>query len=140
MADPASSIITIATLSLAIIKETVKFIQEAQVIDQFIEKLLYNLADLHKLIKEVESACRHARSRDDDPSRFVREHLKRCRRRLEGVRTMVEGLASRKTNTLLQRVTLKIKSERSRKEIEEAITDIERLMDQIHKGISCWTL
>ncbi|KAF1848808.1 uncharacterized protein K460DRAFT_81148 [Cucurbitaria berberidis CBS 394.84] len=140
MAEPVSSIITIATVSLAIIKETVTFIKEAQVIDQYIEKLLFNLYDLHKLIKEVESACRHARSREDDPSRFVREHLKRCRRRLEEVQATVKGLESRSTNTLLQRMVLKIRSDRSKKDIEDAIKDIERLMDQIHKSISCWTL
>ncbi|CAO2654081.1 Nn.00g108140.m01.CDS01 [Neocucurbitaria sp. VM-36] len=140
MAEPASSIITIVTVSLAIIRETVCFIQEARVIDSYVERLRVNLVDLHKLIREVESACRHARSREDGPSRFVREHLRRCRRRLEEVRNTVKGLASRKSDTLWQKAALKIKSDRSKKEIEDAITDIERLMDQIHKGISCWTL
>ena len=140
MAEPVSGIITIVTVSLAIIKETVDFIQKARVIDSYVERLRINLVDLHKLIREVESACRHARSREDGPSRFVREHLRRCHRRLEEVRNTVKGLASRKSGTLLQKAALKIKSDRSKKEIEDAITDIERLMDQIHKGISCWTL
>ncbi|KAF2004168.1 hypothetical protein P154DRAFT_67518 [Amniculicola lignicola CBS 123094] len=140
MAEPVSSALTLATVSLAMIRSTVKFIQEARVIDSLVEKLLITLLDLRKLIKVVDSTCRHPRSREDDPSRYVRDTLARCHTRLGGVQLLVESLASRKSKNFLQKVALKIKSDRSRVEIEQAIQHIKDLMDQIHTGISCWTL
>lgn len=139
MADPISGIITIVTVSLAIIKKTVEFIQEANVIDESIKRLLVKLKDLHKQIREVESLCKHAGSQEDEPSRFVCEDLRRCKDRLVQVRTTVEALALRSSGTLIQKATLKIRSERSKKEIDDAITDIKDLIDLIHNSIICWT-
>lgn len=140
MADPISSIITITTVSLAIIKKTVVFLQEASVVDVLIERLCAQLLDLRRLIKVIERACKNATSREDDPSRFVKDSLTRCHLRLEQVHKLVESLASKKSGTFMQKVALKIRSDRSRAEIEDAIKDIERLMDQVHKAINCWNL
>ncbi|KAF2867313.1 hypothetical protein BDV95DRAFT_610727 [Massariosphaeria phaeospora] len=140
MAEPVSSIITIATLSLAIITKTAIFIKDARVIDSLVERLLSSLLDLRGLIKTIEKTCAKASSRDDHPSRFIRDSLTRCHQRLEQVHAMVENLASRKSTTFFQRVALKIQSDRSRSDIQQAIADIDRLVDQIHKGLTCWTL
>ncbi|KAF2265094.1 hypothetical protein CC78DRAFT_212356 [Lojkania enalia] len=140
MTEPVSNIVTLVTVSLAIIKATATFIQEAKVVDESIRKLLIILLDLRRLIKTVDSACRRATSREDDPSHFVKDALTRCRSRLEEVQHMVENLASKSSRTFLQKVALNVRTNRSKKDIDDSIKDIERLMDQIHKGISCWNL
>ena len=140
MAEPVSAVVALATVSLAIIKRTAIFIQDARDVDTLVLKLFETLRDLRRLIKTVDTTCRRATSTDDDPSRFIEHALIRCHSRLEAVEGIVKDLASRSTSTFLKKVALKIRSDRSRKEIEEAISDLNRLMDQIHKGISCWSL
>lgn len=140
MAEPVSSIVTLTTVSLELIRRTAIFIREAQAIDSLIERLLNRLLDLRKLIKVVEASCKQARSGEDSPARYVKDALTRCHSRLESVDETVRALASRRSGTFLQRVALKIRSDRAKREIEEAIEDIDRLMDSIHKGIGCWNL
>jgi hypothetical protein len=140
MVDSVASVLTLAQVSLVLIKATYKFIKEAQAIDSLVGKLQLSLKDLYKLIKVVESTCKQPRAQENDLSQFIQEALSRCVRHLKGVDVMVQGLAAEKTGTLLQKVHLKIRSDRAKKRIEETIEDLKNLMDQIHKGISLWTL
>ncbi|KAF2183472.1 hypothetical protein K469DRAFT_689937 [Zopfia rhizophila CBS 207.26] len=138
MAEPVSSVLTLTTVSLVIIRKTAKFIQEAKDVDVLVQRLGTRLEDLGKVIKLVGSTCPDVDPRRGDPASFIREALTRCRNRLREVETLVKSLASQRSRTFVQRVVLKIKSDRSKKEIEEAIQDIERLHDQIHQAINCW--
>jgi hypothetical protein len=140
MVDSVASVVTLAQVSLVLIKTTYNFIRDAQVIDSLVEKLQLSLRDLYKLIKLVELTCKQSRIRENDLSHFIQGALTRCGRRLKGVDVMVHRLAAKKTGTFLRRAALKIRSDRAKKDIEEAIGDIKELMDQIHKGISLCTL
>ncbi|KAF2464225.1 uncharacterized protein BDR25DRAFT_97385 [Lindgomyces ingoldianus] len=140
MAEPVSSIVTLTAVSLTIIRRTVRFIQAARTVDTLIESLLTTLLDLKRLLRVVESTCRQATSGDDDPSRFVKDSVVRCHNRLTEVQAMVEGLAFREKRTLFQKVVLLVRTDRSRKDIEDAIQDIDRLMNNLHRGISSWNL
>jgi hypothetical protein len=140
MAEPVSSIVTLTTVSLAIISQTIEFIQEADAIDSLIEDLLDRLLELKKLIKVVEETCEKPRPFEDDPSRFVRDSIAKCRLRIQIVYETTLQLASHPMNSLPWKMLLKVRSKRTRTEIDKAIQDVDRIMDQIHKGISCWNL
>jgi hypothetical protein len=136
MVDSVASIVTLAQVSLVLIKATYNFIRDAQVIDSLVGKLQLSLRDLYKLIKLVELTCKQSRIQENDLSHFIQGALTRCGRRLKGVDVIVHRLAAKKTGTFFRRAALKICSDRAKKDIEEAIGDIKELMDQIHKGIS----
>lgn len=139
--EPVSSALTIATTSLAIIHKTIFFIRETKVVDQYIVRLQQRLLDLKKLIELVEKTCRqHGGSQEDDHFQFIVESLNQCCPRLEEVSEMVKGLASKRAGSFLQKVSLKIRSDWFKGEIDEAVRDIDHLMDQVHKSMNCWNL
>lgn len=137
MAEPISSILTIATVSLALITETVNYIKEIKLVDKVVEKLLVKLKDLHGLIKLVESTYQRVQHEENDgPTKFIRKHLITCRDRLEDVKTMVFELAAHDTDTFVQKATLKRRIDGAKKDIEVAIDDIHCYMEYIRTGIS----
>lgn len=138
MAEPVSSIVTLTTVSLAIIRETAIFIREAKEVDALIQKLVVILLDLRKWLKAVDTTWRNATFHEDGASRLVRDSLAKCKVRLEQVQAMVTDLATRNSRTFFQKIVLKIRSDRSRRDIEEAIQDIERHREHIKNGMLCW--
>jgi len=140
MAELASSIITIATVSLAIIKETVNYIKEIRLVDRVVNRLLTNLKDLHELIRLVELTYQRANSDKSEPSVFVKQNLIKCRDRIRDVKPMIFELASRNTDTFFKKVSLKRKSDAVKEDIETIIHDIRLYMEDIRVGISCWSL
>lgn len=140
MAEVVSSIVTLTTVSLAIIQKTLTFIQEARKVPDLVKKLSVTLQDLESLIEDVRSTCSQVKPTEDDQSRHVEEALSRCSKRLEEVQELVKNLASRRSGTIVERVSLKIRSDRSKKDIQEAIHDIRTLMDQITQRASFWSL
>lgn len=141
MAEPVSSIITIATVSLAIIKETVKYIKEVRLVDRLVQDLLTELKELHRVIKVVESTYHGADpGQDSEPSVLVYRNLTKCKGRLEDVKLIVIELASRDTNTVFQKFALKRQSDAVKKDMERATKDIHRYMEYIRTGIQCWSL
>ena len=141
MADAVSSIITIATVSLAIIRETVRYIKEVRLIDKVVDRLRTELKDLHRLIKVVESTYQRADyGEHSEPSVFVRRYLTKCRDHLEQVKSCVIELASHNTNTVYEKLKLKRRSDAVKKDIESATNEIHRYMRYIRTGIECWNL
>ncbi|KAH7361112.1 hypothetical protein BKA66DRAFT_214207 [Pyrenochaeta sp. MPI-SDFR-AT-0127] len=141
MAEPVSSVLTIVTVSLAVVRETTRYIQEINVVNELIGSLLKKLKDLHRLIKVVETTYRGAHSSDSNvSSQFVGKVLNACQKRLSDVKPLVYELASRDSETWLQKVALKRRSDNVKKEIEQAIQDINTDMEHIRTGISCWSL
>ncbi len=139
--DPASSIITIASLAIKTVKETYKYIQEVNIVDDLIKSLLVKLKDLHRLLKVVESTYRRVGSDDCSPSSlFVGKTLSACQKRLSDVRTLVDELASHNSETWFDKLALKRRSDGAKKEIAVAINDIQSYMEHIRTGISCWSL
>lgn len=139
-AEPVSAIVSLVQVSLAIIRKTAQFIEEAKEIDSVIKRLRNTLCDLEAVIILVDTTCRQAAPRKEDHSHFVEQTLKRCRNRLKKVQKLVKALAEKQSKTFIQKVGLKIKSDRSKGEIGEAIQDIRSLIDQINTGLSCWSL
>ena len=137
MAEPVSSILTIATVSLALITETVKYIKEIKRVDDVIAKLLVKLKDLHRLIRLVEFEYQHGRYQEGSaPTIFIRKHLITCRNRLEDVKTKVSELASRETHTFMQRASVRRRVDMVNGDIEVAINDINSYMEYIRTGIT----
>ncbi len=137
MAEPVSSVVTLASVSLEIICKTRKFIQETMVVDTTIQKLLENLQSLEHLIGLVDSTTKAAQPTEDDT--HMREALARCRSRLQTLDTPVKTLASRKHKTIFQKVILNIRLGHSRPEIEGVIKEIRELIDDTHIAISFQT-
>lgn len=140
MAEVASSAVTLATLSLAIISKIAIFLNEAKTVHASVSKLHDALEDFRKIIESVKFTCRGITTQDQDPSRFVSDALAKCYLCLERVELIVNSLASRPADNLLQRINLKIKLDRHKNDIEESIQVIESLMQQINTGITCWNL
>ena len=141
MAEPVSSIITIATVSIAIVKEIYNYVQETSVVDDLIRRLLKQLKDLHRLIRVVESTYKRAGLAECSPSSvFVGKTLTTCQRRLFEVKVLVNELASHDSDTWFEKLALKRRSDKAKKDIEMAILDIHTYMEHIRTGISCWSL
>jgi hypothetical protein len=141
MAEPVSSIITIVTVSLAVVKETYKYIKEICVVNDLIKGLLTKLKDLHRLIRVVESTYIRANPGENSVSaHFVGRTLKTCQERLTPIKALVFELAARESETWLQKAALKRKSDGVKKQIEEAMQEMHHDMEYIRTGISCWSL
>src|SRR5262245_46831692 len=135
MADPASSIVTLATTTLQIVKKTIKFVNDARHINTHIASLLKRLSNLRKAVEVVESTCQRVGSRADDPSGFVRRALTECQTTLKSVRGTVRALASQKSESLFDKVKLKRKVDSSKAMVEGAIEDINSLLGHIQLAI-----
>lgn len=138
MAEPVSSIVTLATVSLQIIRETTRFIQESKVVDNLVKKLARNLQNLSRLIEIVDLANSEAQPTEDDP--FVQDTLAQCRKLLENVQSVVEPLVCQKSETIWEKAVLNFRVRHSRPIIEGAILDIRELVGQMNVAINCWTL
>lgn len=140
MADPASGIVTLATTTLQIVRKTIKFVNEAKLINAHIARLLKRLDNLRKAVEVVESTCRRVGSRADDPSGFVRRALTECETTLKNVRGTVRALASQKSESFFDKVKLKRKVDNSKTMVDGAIEDINSLLAHIQLAIGCWNV
>lgn len=137
MAEPVSSIITIATVSLAIIKETVTYIKDVRLVNKVVDRLLVKFKDLHKLIRLVEATYRRADAEEESQhSKFIRNNLLRCRDRLQEIRAMLCELASKESTSFVQKAALKRGVDKVKEDIQVAMSDIHDYMEYIRTGIS----
>ncbi|KAF1828803.1 hypothetical protein BDW02DRAFT_204203 [Decorospora gaudefroyi] len=141
MAEPVSGILTIVTVSLAVLAETYKYIKEINLVNDLIKDLLTKLKSLHRLIIVVESTYRQAHLGEGSrPAFFVGRTLEACQKRLSKVKPLVFALAAQESESFLQKMALKRKSDGVKKEIERTIKDMHCDMEYIRTGISCWSL
>lgn len=141
MAEPASAVLTIVTVTYEVVKRTCKYINEIGVINDTIKDLLVQLRSLHELIKLVHDTCKGAEPNATNPSSiFVGQNLNMCKKRLEQLKPRIFELAAHDSESWMQKVSLKMKSDAAKKEIESAINDINASMEQIRMGITCWSL
>jgi hypothetical protein len=139
MAEPASAIVGLTTLTLKIIYETAKFIQDAREVDRRIQKLRDKLLDLQYWVELIDSTCKEAQRHNEHvPERLI-VSLTNCEETLQGVQAILEGLASKKSGTFFQKVKLKIRTEGSEREILEAIDDLKHHKSQIKNHMNIWT-
>lgn len=141
MAELASSIVTIAQVSLAIIKETVRYIQEVRLVDTLIDRLLTEFKELHDLIKVVHSTYKHALAGEAiASSTFVGKYVEKCKDRLYQMQKLVVELASRDTDSIARKFSAQRRYKTIRKDIEMATDDIHRYIKHIRTGMACWNL
>jgi hypothetical protein len=139
MAEPASAIVGLTTLTLKIIYETAKFIRDAREVDRRIQKLRDKLLDLQYWVELIDSTCKEAQGHNEPvPERLI-VSLTNCEETLQGVQAILEGLASKKSGTFVQKVKLKIRTESSEREILEAIDDLKHHKSQIKNHMNIWT-
>ncbi|KAI8937908.1 hypothetical protein NX059_005592 [Plenodomus lindquistii] len=138
MAEPVSSIITIATVSTTIIKETIAYIKHVQLAHQVVDRLRARFEDLHKLIKLVETTYSQVDAEEDNEHlEFIRNNLLlRCRDRLRHVHEMLCDLASKETSSFIQKAALKWETDKVKDGIEAAMGDIHAYMEYIRTVIS----
>lgn len=141
MAEPVSSIITIATLGLAIIKGCAKFIESVREVDVSVDRLIEEVTRMHEMVRFIKSTY-HKVGMDErsEPSLLVRDKITLCRNRLRDIKPKLENLASQSSETIMKKAMLKMKVDEVTKDIELAVQDINNNMADINTLFNCWRL
>ncbi|USP75003.1 uncharacterized protein yc1106_02277 [Curvularia clavata] len=139
MAEPVSSIITIATLGLAIIKGCANYIESVREVDALVDRLLEEVTRLHEMVRYIKSTY-HKVGLDErsEPSVLVRDKINLCRTRLREIKPKVVYLASQSSDTVMEKTMLKMKVDQVTKDIELAVQDINNYMADINTLFNCW--
>ncbi|KAH8725444.1 hypothetical protein GQ44DRAFT_615939 [Phaeosphaeriaceae sp. PMI808] len=141
MAELASSVITLANVSLVIIEKTVKYIKDINLVTDLIKDLLAQLKELHRLIRVVEFTYRQVGASDDSPSsRAVGKSLTTCQERMEKLKPLLFEMAALESETWLQKLAVRRRMDRVQKKIEFTIRDIRGDMKSMSFCMSCWSL
>ena len=141
MAEPVSSIITIATLGLAIIKGCASYIESVREVDALVDRLLEEVTRLHEMVRYIKSTY-HKVGLDgrSEPSILVRDKITLCRTRLREMKPKVVYLASQSSETVMEKAMLKMKVDEVTKDIELAVQDINNYMADINILLNCCRL
>lgn len=123
-AEPVSSIVTLATVSLTIIRKTTIFIQDALVINDTIQRLLQRLVDLQDYLGFVEAELEKAKEHNENVPLCIRDALTRCQSILKGVKKTVRTLALQESGTFLKKMRLRIRYENLDKDVSTAIEEL----------------
>lgn len=136
-----SSIITIATLGLAVIKGCANYIESVRAVDVLVDRLLEEVTSLHEMVRYINSTY-HKAGLDESsaPSMLVRDKITLCRTRLREIKPKVVYLASQSSETVMEKAMLKMKVDEMTKDIELAIKDIKNYMADINTLFNCWRL
>ncbi|KNG46303.1 ankyrin repeat-containing protein [Stemphylium lycopersici] len=141
MAEPVSSIITIATVTLAAIKECTNYIESLRSVDKSVERLLNEISRLRRIVCIIQDTYRKARPEEsDEKSMLVRERIEQCRDRLREIRPKAIDLGSRDSETFVEKTMLKLKYDEVAKDIAFATKDIKNHMEEINQVFNCWGL
>lgn len=146
MAEPftivstVSAIVALATTSLDIIRGTIRYIRDAQEIDAWVQKLLDTLVFTEPMLQIISSTCEQAGPMEGN--QYVEATLTLCWDRLVRVEKMVHDIASEKRKNFLHRAILirKIRSDNSRKLIEDDIQGIQDMKQEIIYAFTCWNM
>ncbi|KAF2126316.1 hypothetical protein P153DRAFT_322020 [Dothidotthia symphoricarpi CBS 119687] len=141
MAETISAVIQIAVASCKAVEKTIQFIREVCVVEKSVKRLVETLHRLQETITLVTETCEGAGGNATNRAlTFIRATLATCNQLQEEVVNLTKKLAVHGSDTLLQKFTLKVRSDWSRPDIETIIGDIKLLMDMFNTGISCWAL
>lgn len=138
MAEPVSAIVALTSFALVTLREVVTFIQDAREVDTKIEKLGKRLLNLRTFLEMVDSTCRKSEYHMESVPASMRDSLEQCQETLNKIHEIVEGLASRKSGTFLEKAKLKIRTKASDHEIEEALKDLKHHREHIRDCMAVW--
>ncbi|KAL6167893.1 hypothetical protein ACJQWK_07290 [Exserohilum turcicum] len=141
MAELVSSIITIATLGLAAIKECAGYIEAVRTVDKLVDRLLEKITNLHEMVRHV-NLTHHKAEADEssESSKLVRDKIILCRQRLRQIKPRIVDLASLNSETLMEKTILKRNFDQVTRDIEFAVQDINNYMADINTLFNCWRL
>jgi hypothetical protein len=140
MAEPVSSIITIALLGVAVIKGCKAFLDEVREIDELVDRLQRKVTDLHRVVCVLNSIYQQAEPDDaSEPWLLVRGEITQCRDRFRAIKPKIFELEARSTETFVDRVSLKRKMDAVAKDIEVSINDIQQHLAVIGLVTGAWS-
>ncbi|KAI4688444.1 hypothetical protein J4E81_008041 [Alternaria sp. BMP 2799] len=134
MAEPVSSIITIATVGLAIVRACKNYIDAVREIDESADRLLGKITELHSVVRLINSKYHQAEpDGTGEPSILVREKITLCRDRLREIKSKIADLGpqSKSAETFLDKATVKRRMDAVTKDVELAVEDIRRYLNDI---------
>lgn len=134
MAEPVSSIITIATVGLALVRACKNYIEAVREIDDLVDRLLERITELHGVVRLLNSKYHQAEpDGNSEPSILVREKIALCRDRLREIKRKIAdlGLQSKSAETFLDKASVKRRMDTVAKDIEFAVDDIRRYLGDI---------
>ncbi|KAH6864802.1 hypothetical protein BKA58DRAFT_233290 [Alternaria rosae] len=134
MAEPVSSIITIATVGLALVRACKNYIEAVREIDDLVDRLLEKITELHGVVRLLNSQYHQAEpDGNSEPSILVREKIALCRDRLREIKRKIADLGpqSKSAETFLDKASVKRRMDAVAKDIEFAVDDIRRYLGDI---------
>ncbi|KAI4947473.1 hypothetical protein J4E91_006827 [Alternaria rosae] len=134
MAEPVSSIITIATVGLALVRACKNYIEAVREIDDLVDRLLEKITELHGVVRLLNSKYHQAEpDGNSEPSILVREKIALCRDRLREIKRKIADLGpqSKSAETFLDKASVKRRMDAVAKDIEFAVDDIRRYLGDI---------
>jgi hypothetical protein len=133
MAEPVSSIITIATVGLALVRACKNYIDAVREVEDLVDRLLDKVTELHGVVRLLNSTYHEAEpGGTSEPSVLVRKKIALCRDRLRDIKPKISDLKARSTESFLDKASLKRKTDAVAKDIEFAIDDIRRYLGDIN--------
>jgi hypothetical protein len=140
MAEPISSIITIALLGVAVVKECKTYIGAVREIDQSVDRLAEKVTDLHEVVCFLNSTYQQAEPDGaSEASLRVRGKITQCRKRFRDIKPRISELKALSTETLADKISLKLKMDAVAKDIEAAIDDIRQYLTDLGLITGAWS-
>ncbi|KAI4931576.1 hypothetical protein J4E85_004170 [Alternaria conjuncta] len=134
MAETISSIITIASLGLAVVRACKDYIEAVREIDILVSRLLEKITEVHGVVRVLNSKYHQAEPDDSsEPSILVREKITLCRNRLREIKSKIAdlGAQSKSAETFRDKASVKRRMDAMAKDIEFAVDDIRRYLGDI---------
>ena len=134
MAETISSIITIASLGLAVVRACKDYIEAVREIDILVSRLLEKITEVHGVVRVLNSKYHQAEPDDSsEPSILVREKITLCRNRLREIKSKIAdlGAQSKSAETFRDKASVKRRMDAIAKDIEFAVEDIRRYLGDI---------
>ncbi|CAN9459320.1 unnamed protein product [Alternaria alternata] len=131
MAEPVSSIITIALLGVAVVRGCKTYIDAVREVDELVDRLSRKVTDLHRMVSFLNSRYQEAEHDSaSEQSLIVRGKITQCRNKFREIKPRILELKARSTESFVDKVYLERKMNTVAKDIEVAVDEIRQcLMD-----------
>ncbi|KAH8635094.1 hypothetical protein IG631_10495 [Alternaria alternata] len=131
MAEPVSSIITIALLGVAVVRGCKTYIDAVREVDELVDRLSRKVTDLHRMVSFLNSKYQEAEHDSaSQQSLIVRGKITQCRNKFREIKPRILELKARSTESFVDKVYLERKMNTVAKDIEVAVDEIRQcLMD-----------
>jgi hypothetical protein len=143
MAELAASVLTIAQVACVLFegaRNAIAYLEEVQAINNPINDLLDKAKDLERLTKTVASTYKRAEpfvSSDSRSLRQIRKELVACEERLKKLKLLAFDLASLKSTTWREKLTIKRRIDRLGGSIKTLKQGIQNNINMLQLGLTC---